>query len=273
MSQKIVKAVSLYMDESGARHPDHKPGIPTHGKDWFALGGIMINDEEVAGAEAILDAFRVNWPQMKDSPLHSYEIRGSHKNFAWLGSEPGLKDRFMTDLQTMLLSLPIIGIACVMDRPGHNAKYKERYEAERWLLCKTAFTIAVERSAKWAIANERKLRVFIEKSNKKEEKSMQAYFDSMRATGHCFDPTTAAPYLPLGPASLTNCLYQFKPKPKSSGLMQVADLMLWPMCMGGYDSDNRVYKTLLNAGKVIDCHLAEWERPLRGIKYSCLPPK
>lgn len=237
----------------------------------FALGGILINDEEVPAAEAALDAFRAAWPQMKDSPLHSYEIRGSHKNFAWLGSEPGLKARFMTHLQTMLLSLPVIGIACVIDRPGYNEKYKERYAGKRWMLCKTAFAISVERAAKWAIQNERKMRVFIEKSNKKEEASMQGYYKAMRAAGHCFDPGGAAQYLPLEAKALKSCLYEFKPKPKSSALMQVADLMLWPMSMGGYDPENRVYKTLLQEGKLIDCHMDAAERPVRGIKYSCLP--
>jgi hypothetical protein len=42
---------------------------------------------------------------------------------------------------------PALGLACVIDRPDYNHRYKEKYADERWSLCKTAFTIAVERAS------------------------------------------------------------------------------------------------------------------------------
>jgi hypothetical protein len=51
--------------------------------------------------------------------------------------------------------------------------------------------------------------------------------------------------------------------------MQVADLCLWPICMGGYDPANRPYTLLRDCGKLIDSRLALDDMPTLGIKYSC----
>jgi hypothetical protein len=42
-----VAVSTLYMDESGARQPDLALSpLPDHGRDWFGIGGVMINDED-----------------------------------------------------------------------------------------------------------------------------------------------------------------------------------------------------------------------------------
>ena len=56
----------------------------------------------------------------------------------------------MRDLTSMLTSIPVIGLACVIDRPGYDARYREQYGRNQWQLCKTACSIAVERAAKQA---------------------------------------------------------------------------------------------------------------------------
>ena len=38
-------------------------------------------------------------------------------------------------------------------------------------------------------------------------------------------------------------------------MIQIADLVLYPMAKGGYDSDYRPYKKLKESGKLIDCLL------------------
>jgi hypothetical protein len=53
--------------------------------------------------------------------------------------------------------------------------------------------------------------------------------------------------------------------------MDTGSPQLWPMSMGACDPENRVYKTLLKVGKLIDCHMDASERSVRGIKYSCIP--
>lgn len=247
--------------------------VPKHGHDWFALGGILINDEDISQAKQMIVDFRSCWPQMGDAPFHSSDIRGSHGAFKWLGQTPGTFEAFAGELATLLHNLPVIGLACVIDRPGYNRRYQEKYGRQRWSLCKTAFAIAVERATKLAIAQERKLRIYIERSSKKDDQKMQEYYDILRDKGHWFNPATAEKYSPSASADYRQTLYEFRTKQKSSPLMQIADLYLWPICMGGYEQDCRPYRSLLDAGKLIDCSLSGSDVDRLGIKYSCFDSK
>ena len=56
---------------------------------------------------------------------------------------------------------------------------------------------------------------------------------------------------------------------KKTPMIQVADLVLYPMAKAAYDPTYRPYVKLEQAGKLINCHLAQNDIPLRGIKYSC----
>lgn len=266
---QLVAVTSFYLDDSGTRHPDHKPDLPQHKHDWFALGGILINDEDIPAAEQLIDAFHLRWPEINESPLHSWEIRGRHGAFKWLGKTPGTFDAFVTDLETLLFELPVTGLACVIDRPGYNNRYREKYGRERWSLCKTAFAVAVERATKRAISQHRKLRVFVERTSKADDRKLQEYYDVLKQSGHWFNAETAEKYSPASPVDYKNTLYEFRTKKKTSRLMQIADIYLWPMCIGGYDKGNRAYTRLLGAGKLIDCSLSTEDIPVLGIKYSC----
>lgn len=52
----------------------------------------------------------------------------------------------------LMRDAPVIGLACVIDWPGYNKRYAEKYAENRWMLCKTAFSVVVERAAKFAIS-------------------------------------------------------------------------------------------------------------------------
>ena len=78
---------------------------------------------------------------------------------------------------------PVTGIACVIDRPGYNARYEDKYRENRWMLCKTAFSVVVERSAKFAIANCQRLRVLPEKCNKAEDGLLRSYYNELKTDG------------------------------------------------------------------------------------------
>jgi len=265
----LVAVTTFYIDDSGTRHPDHAPHPARHNHDWFALGGILIDDEAIPDAELLIDEFRIRWPQMGEAPLHSWEIRGRHENFKWLGVGAKTFDLFASDLESLLFALPVTGLGCVIDRPGYNARYREKYGRQRWALCKTAFAVAVERATKYAILRDRKLRIYVERTDKKEDQKMKEYYHTLRGDGHWFDPNTAGKYEPISPDDYRTTLYEFRTKAKTSKLMQIADLYLWPMCMGGYEKLNRPYSRLMGAGKFIDCGLAPEEVGTRGIKYSC----
>lgn len=257
------------MDDSGTKHPHRVISLARHSHDWFALGGILIHDEDIPYAEDRIDEFRSRWPEMGDSPLHSTEIRGSHDNFTWLIKGSSIQQAFIKDLESLLLGLPVIGLACVIDRPGYNHRYADQYGLSRWNLCKTAFAVSVERAAKYAHDQNRKLRVYVERSSKTEEAILKGYYNELKLNGHWFDQSTSSKYSPFNAEDYAKILYEFKPKFKSSRLMQIADLFLWPMCMGGYQSPNIAYQHLKDAGKLINSIIPEKDIATRGIKYSC----
>ncbi len=265
----MVASTTFYIDDSGTRHPNHKAPLSSHGNDWFAFGGILINDEDRPAAELMIDQFRQRWPQMGDAPMHSVEIRACSKNFAWLGKDENIKSTFLNDLQLMLTALPVIGLACVIDRPGYNKRYVEKYGRERWMLCKSAFTIAAERAVKHAMDQNRKLRIFVEKCSKQDDKVVAGYYRALKNDGHGFNQGNAAKYAPLTNTNYRETLYEFRIKAKSSRLMQIADIYLWPMCMGGYSRSNHPYNLLLQEKKLIECHIPVGEIEARGSKYYC----
>lgn len=262
----------LYLDDSGTRHCDKKPGkLPAHGCDWFALGGVLIKQEDEQEARDKHAIFMQNWGlDPKKNPLHSSDMRAKTRDFTFLG---GLRqadhDRFMKELSSLLLDPPFIGHACVIDRPGYDARYREKYGADRWSLCKTAFSVVVERSAKYAIKHGYKLKVFVERSDRIVDGWMKGYYGHLRQAGLPFDSENMAKYAPLSATELRGTLYDFKTKMKTSPIMQIADVYLWPLAMGGYHLSNRPYTLLRNNGRVVDCVLDKDEIPSMGVKYSC----
>lgn len=265
----MPSVINLYLDDSGTRYPDHKPGrLPKHGHDYFALGGVLIRDSDEETARRLYNNFCEKWSI--DYPLHSVEIRGRSENFSWIGNLlDDQKKTFYEELYLLMAQSPLLGIACVIDRPGYNQRYQEQYGQNRWSLCKTAFTVLVERAAKYVDTQGCKLRVLPEKCNKKEDKALKAYYDSLKNEGMPFNSSNSGKYQPLIETDFSRILYEFKLKEKTSPLVQLSDLFLWPMAMGGYDKNNRPYKRLLEDRKLIDCLYDEGEVPHLGIKYSC----
>lgn len=261
--------INLYIDDSGTRHPDRESGRkPKHGHDYFALGGILLKEEDEQKTREIHADFCRTWEI--DYPLHSVEIRSKTKNFSWIGNLTiDEYNSFVEQLYQMLVSSPVLGIACVIDRQGYNHRYQEKYGRERWSLCKTAFTVLVERAAKYADSEGCKLRVLPEKCNKLEDATLKKYYEVLRTKGMPFSQSTSSKYTPLQVGDFERLLYEFKLKEKSSPMVQLADLYLWPIAIGGYDKNNRPYKRLLEDTKLIDCLYSEEEVLNLGIKYSC----
>lgn len=263
------KILNLYLDDSGTRHPDRKIGrAAAHGYDWFALGGFLITDEDELIYRDSYKAFCEKWSLTY--PLRSANIRSQSENFRWLADLSNAeRTKFYEALYVMMREAPVIGIGCTIDRPGYNARYREKYGRNRWQLCKTAFSIVVERSAKYARKNDHKLRVYVERGDKKTDRQVKGYYDDMRQTGMPFSGGGLEKYAPLNATELEETLYDFKTKQKTSPMSQLADLYLWPIAIGGYDKGNRTYSRLLNDRKILDCHLEVEEVEHLGCKYSC----
>lgn len=269
--QKHKRELLFYMDDSGSRDLDRKPDPHNKEPNWFALGGVIVDADSKASVDARLNELRAKWPQLAETPLRSYNIRNKKDGFRWLATaEPAVQSAFYNDLTQVIVESPIVVAACVIHRPGYNERYLPQYGQRRWSLCKTAFNIAVERAAKYALHQDARMRVYVERSDKEAEARLKGYFNDLRSTGLPFNSATSAKYQPLTEAHLKYALLEFQVKTKSSQLMQLADLLLWPTCQGGYRPDDQNYCTLRKHNKLLDAHCTD-ENGLLGIKYSCFP--
>lgn len=269
--QRHAREIHFYIDDSGSRDPDRRPKVNGNEPDWFGLGGVLVDASDKSKIEDAIGGLKTKWPQIGATPLRSYDIRNAKGGFRWLAElDAGMRGDFFQDLTRLITEAPLIVTACVVHRPGYNERFLEKYGPRRWKLCRTAFHISVERAAKYALWSNAKLRVFVERSDKPTEAQFKEYFDTMRSDGLPFDGGTSAKYLPLTAADLHRTLFEFRVKTKESQLMQLADLTLWPVCRGGYNSEDRSYAALRDNAKLLDAHCTA-ENALFGVKYSCFP--
>jgi hypothetical protein len=263
----MPKVMCLYLDDSGTRNPDRRVAQELTYRDWFTLGGYISKEEDEGAIRTAHANFCEIWKITY--PLHSYDIRAETKNFTWLGSLTEREHRrFMSSLSQMLLGLPVIGHACVIDRPGYNHRYR-RYGRQTWMLCRTAFSVACERAAKFARRNGCKLRVYMEEGDKSADDKIREYYASLKSEGMPFAADTSAKYAPLSAAELATTLYDLDFKAKTSPMVQIADLYAYPIARGGYEDEYRPYVQLQEKRKLLDALLATEEVPHVGIKYSC----
>ena len=265
MTEKLL----LYFDDTGSRDPDRSTfDAERHdAMDCFGLGGFLIAQEDVDAAVLAHRAFC----QEHDLtyPLHSWAIRGGRGNFAWLKTPEKARD-FFPALDDFLVSLPITAIACIVHRPGYVARYKDAYQERLWYMCKTAFSILIERSAKCAEQRERKLEVFHEATGKKEDRQLIQYMRELKTQGLPFSAATSEDYGPLKPEDFKRIvLGEPQRGTKKNPMLQISDLVLYAMAKAAYVPSYRPYLALKNAGKLIDSHLSAEEIASRGIKLSC----
>jgi hypothetical protein len=264
----VTHEIHLYLDDSGSREPDREPKEKRRDEmDYFALGGILINEEHV---DDLYDRHKTFCQQHGiDYPLHSWAIRGGRGDFGWL-KKPEAAFEFLGDLERMLLSLPVVGIAAVIDRPGYVARYRDRYQDQLWFMCKTAYCILIERAAKYARSQDRKLRVYFERAGKVEDRDLVAYTRILKTQGMPFDGANSASYGSLTAQEFKDIVRgEPRGRTKATPMIQIADLYLYPMAKGGYDPSYRPYKTLMEHKRLIDALLPPEELAFRGIKYSC----
>ena len=233
----------------------------------FGLGGILIEEENIRDLLQKHKDFCSEWKI--DYPLHSSRIRGKQGKFGWLDNLEN-ETAFLPALQDFLLSLPFVGIACVVDRSGYVTRYKGRYQDGLWYMCKTTFCILVERAAKFAASEGRRLEIHFEEAGKQEDRSFIEYMRQLKRLGNPFDEGTSGHYNPLVAKDYRRIvLGEPQRRTKNSPPIQIADLILYPMAKGGYDPDYYPYRKLKEAGKLIDCVVPKEDIPLLGIKYSC----
>jgi hypothetical protein len=267
-----VRCFHLYVDDSGSRNPDHVQKSPrVDGMDYFALGGILIDEAQIG---AILDAhaaFTDRWNLA--GPLHSTKIRGNRGAFSWLESDKKRANDFLSELNNFILDLPIVSISCVIDRPGYVARYAHRYP-QPWLLCQTAFAILMERASKYARDQDAQLVVYFEEAGKREDRNILGYTKALKTVGMPFPGSAVAGYDSLSPEEF-RAIVLGEPRrvTKKVPMIQLADLVLYAMARGGYDKEYPPFKALHARGRIIDAVLTSDDIPTRGVKYSCFDTK
>src|SRR5258707_9328338 len=82
----MVQVMHLYLDDAGTRNLNHAPGaVAADGYDWFALGGVLIKQEDEHEARAHHLKFMESWNLDPDVVLlHSADIRNKTGEFTWL---------------------------------------------------------------------------------------------------------------------------------------------------------------------------------------------
>ncbi|MBU1046388.1 DUF3800 domain-containing protein [Patescibacteria group bacterium] len=259
----------FYIDDSGSRNPDKQDFTDRDDHlDHFALGGVLIatNDRELIMKK--YNKFCEKWNITY--PLHSSEIRSARKNFTWLKESKENKEKFTKEIGEFLVSLPVMGFASVIYRPGYNERYKEKYGDNRWRMCKTAYNVLIERVSKYLKKENKTMYVRFEEAGKVENKAIIKYTRDLKNDGHPFSFQTSKKYNPLTNEDYKKIILgRPKRKMKVNSLVQIADLYLYPMAKRKYDSGFIPWTMLYENKRVIDACLSEVDLNIEGIKYSC----
>ncbi len=264
----MQKHYYLYVDDSGTRFSDKQQVARNDEMDHFALGGILVEKADKNILEENYKKFCKRWNI--SYPLHSTEIRGMRNNFLWLEESSKKKENFLEELTVFLLSVPVIGFAAVIHRPGYNKRYEEKYGDKRWWMCKTAYSILIERVAKYVQGQGGTFEVRFEVCGKKEDRAILQYAKDLKTIGSPFNPGNSSMYGALVCEDYKKVVVgEPRRKSKDNLFVQIADLYLYPMTKRKYDVFYKPWVVLFENKKVIDALLKETEWLYCGIKYSC----
>jgi len=259
------KEFALYLDESGSPKPSLDDSSP-----FFAMGGVLIERSNEDMINSLLVDFKNRWNIPQNTPLHGNEIRSRKKRFAWLGKLSDLEyERFIGDLTNTIISCPIVVHACVVSRQGYLKRYLEIYGENTWEMMKSAFSIVVERAAKYASLRNGTLMVYFEAAGKTEDRLLKQYFNGLRSQGNPFDPNRSSEYSPLSNTDFSRLLRGIDSKTKNNLVMQLTDLCLYPVARSQDQPDNRAFLSLREQKLLVDCDLEPSQIPRLGIKYYC----
>jgi hypothetical protein len=263
----MLRPYTFYMDETGSRHPDKQSDKSRLGRDWFGFGGVMVRGEDNDGVRDRVRHFSDRWKL--SGPAHITDMRSENKAFSWLGKiDQVTREQFWSDWHRVLCESPVIGIGCVIDRPGYRARgYLEKHQS-KWLLCRSAFDITIERAVKIAMMEGRKLHVVFEQ-DAGINSTISGYFQNLKNNGLEFDKENSKRYSPLASCCFSTTLGRIQHKPKSHELLQVADSYIYALARKGYDSKFPLYRHLRDAKRVAEFYLPQECLPHMSVKYYC----
>ena len=199
--------------------------------------------------------------------LHGNKIRSGKGKFGFLKKDVDRKEAFLSELEQLVLDDRLIAHACVICRPGYRDRYLEKYPVGiRWAMSKTAFYISVERAAKFAMQNGRKLDVVYERTGEKEDRLLEGYLADLKAVGLGFCAENSKQYGPLTVEQFTDHLNVIWPDGKGNPLLQLADLVVHPISHITWGKQNSAYNQLVGRKMLLDF---KHEEHAVWVKYSC----
>ena len=261
----------LYLDDSGSRMLNRLSVDADAWPQWFALGGLLIKEEDEEACKAAHDAFYARWPNMT-GPLHLTDMLASRKKFAWLGNlDEAQAAVFWRDFHDVLSGLPVIAQACVVHRPGYRDRgYGSRVGDAKWDLCRTAFNILIERCAKIAATEGRRLRVKYEGSDRAADHALRSYWALLKAAnGLGFNADNASKYNPFPADKLAGTLIDMERKTKQSKILQFADTFVLTISRGRYQPNFPTFLAVKAAGLISDDVVGSKRAGTEGVKFSC----
>jgi hypothetical protein len=254
------------MDDFGTR-TICKPGVeqPLPLNEFcFGLGGILVPSEAIGEISATVTDFCERW---NVPSLHGQKIRSAKGKFSFLKHDADQKTAFFIDLENVVSDTRITAHACVICRPGYRDRYYAKHPpASRWEMSRTAFDIATERAAKFARVNKRRLSVVYERSGMREDRLLEKYFSGLRQAGTEFDAEKSSIYAPMSSSDLAETLVSIWPDGKNNPMLQLADLILHPLCNFPTKRSDRAYEKLAASRQIIDFRNDD---PNIAVKYSC----
>lgn len=268
----IMTRLIYYMDETGNRHPDKRSTQERAGRDWFGLGGYLLREEDKGAVRALHQQFCDEWHiNSALQPFHITDMLAARKKFTWLGRLSDRdRSRFWEEYKDMLSSIPALGTGCIISRPGYVARgYVANFPDTKWLLCRSAFDITVDRAAKYARSIGCKLDVVFEADGPLNE-TMKGYFKNLKMNGLEFDATRAGKYAPLTQEQFAETLGKISYKLKASPYLQFADSYIYAIARQKYDRHFGVYCRLRDRKRIINFALGDADEiKTMGIKYYC----
>lgn len=266
---------TLFFDDSGSKSVDIEKDPQSF---WFAQGGYIIRNDNIEILTTNINDFIIKWTLKLGRsipPLHSNDIRRKKEGFEFL-KDPLTYSQFMGDLTQLISSAPIYIIGSIISRKGYlEYTSSQGYINSVWNYYDTAYPILIERSLKFINSIEGddfNLYVVGEKTGKHEDKHIANIHDNLIKGHNYFKPETSSKY---GYFDDYFKIKGLKFNNKSSKLLQIADLVLYPICqaiISVNQSSGLIYHPFIqlnDAGMLINNHIDFEQIKYKGIKYYC----
>ena len=202
---------TLFLDESG----NHSLAAYESTYPVFVLGGVLVSDDELAGIEAAVRAFKGEFFGHDALVLHSADIARNRHGFEAL-ADPKTRGRFVQGLTGLVESLDFTVIACAI----HKAQLVKRYGKLAVDPYALSLGIAVERFC-FALGSREKGRLVVECRNPRLDRELRTAWDLLRINGTRYvHPSTVTRRV----VSLT-----FRTKAEALAGLELADLVVSPL--------------------------------------------